>query len=168
MGAKDSALIGAAGEHYILYRLQRRNLLASLAPTNAYAADILVFSPAMAVGSLVQVKTRTGRHGGWPMGEKHEMLAHERLFYAFLDLEPREPETFIVPCRVVQEVLQVSHQTWLAIPSLRGQPHRDNPMRQIRSSYPFPVPGYPDGWLESYRERWDYLERDPTRPDPEG
>ena len=165
MGARDFGLTGAAGEHYVLYRLQRIGLLAALAPTNAYAADILVFSPAMAVGSLVQVKTRTrGAGGGWVMGAKHEALSHERLFYAFLDLEPAEPQTFIVPCRVVQEVVHISHATWLALPARRGEAHRDNPVRQVRPSYPFPVPGYPDGWMEGYRERWDYLQEDSGRP----
>jgi hypothetical protein len=63
VGAKDSVLTGAAGEHFVLYKLLRLGLLAAQVPRNAYAADILVFSPAMSVGSMIQVKTRTGRAG---------------------------------------------------------------------------------------------------------
>lgn len=69
---RDTALTGAAGESFVLYQLQRRGLLAAQCPANAYAADILVFSPSMSVGSMVQVKTRTiGRDQGWHMSEKH-------------------------------------------------------------------------------------------------
>lgn len=72
-------------------------------PSQRYAADILVFSPAMSVGSLVQVNTRTmGADRGWHMSEKHERLVHDRLFYAFLDLEPVQHQVFIIPCSVVR------------------------------------------------------------------
>lgn len=165
MGAKDSVLVGSSGEHYILYRLQRRAILAALAPANAYAADILVFSPAMSVGSLVQVKTRTmGADGGWHMSEKHERLSHERLFYAFLNLEPIEPQVFIVPCAVVQDLVRRSHATWLALPGARGRVRRDSNVRRIRPSYQWEVPGFPPDWMEVWRERWDLLEADPIRP----
>jgi hypothetical protein len=167
MGAKDSVLVGSSGEHYIIYRLQRRNLLAALAPANAFAADILVFSPAMSVGSLVQVKTRTtGADGGWSMNVKHETLAHPRLFYAFLDLEPSEPRVFIVPCAVVQDMLRSSHAAWLAGEGRAGHVRRDNPMRRVRPLHPFAVPGFPDGWMEAYSERWDLLMADPADSAP--
>ena len=164
MGAKDSVLIGSSGEHYVLYRLQRLGILASLAPANAYAADILVFSPAMSVGSLVQVKTRTmGADGGWHMGVKHETLSHQRLFYAFLDLQPAQPNVFIIPCAVVQDAVRIPHATWLAQPGAHGRVHNDSKVRRVRPSYPWGVPEFPDGWMEAYRERWDYLETDPRK-----
>jgi hypothetical protein len=47
MGAKSSLLTGAAGEHYVLYQLHLRGLLAAQSPRGAYAADVAVFSPAM-------------------------------------------------------------------------------------------------------------------------
>ena len=98
MGARDSLLTGASGEHYVLYKLHRLGLLAAQAPPNAYAADILVFSPSMSVGSMVQVKTRTvGRDQGWHMREKHQALIHPRLFYALVDLEPDIPVVFVAP-----------------------------------------------------------------------
>jgi hypothetical protein len=118
----------------------------------------------MSVGSLVQVKTRTrGADHGWAMSAKHETLAHDRLFYAFLDLEPDAPQVFIIPCEVVQEVVRVSHATWLAGTGRGGRVRNDSPVRRLRPSYRWPVPGFPDGWLEAYRERWDYLEIDPGR-----
>ena len=157
MGAKDSVLTGAAGEHFVLYRLLRLGLLAAQVPRNAYAADILVFSPAMSVGSMVQVKTRTvGRDQGWHMQEKHERLIHPRLFYTLLDLEADVPVVFVVPSAVIAKVLTSAHRTWLDTPGLHG-PHHDTPLRRLLAAYSFPVPGLAAGWLEEFRERWDYL-----------
>jgi hypothetical protein len=161
MGAKDSILTGTAGEHYVLYRLLLEGLLASLSPTNAYAADILVFSPRMLVGSMVQVKTRTtGRDSGWHMRRKHETLVHPRLFYAFVDLERASPVVHIVPSEVVADVLRRAHGAWLSIPGIRGQPHRDSDLRRILPRYAHPVPGLDDGWLDHWLERWDLLKEE--------
>lgn len=40
MGARNSVMIGAAGEDFVLFQLHVRDLLAAQAPPNAYAADI--------------------------------------------------------------------------------------------------------------------------------
>lgn len=104
-----------------------------------------------------------GADGGWHMSEKHERLSHNRLFYAFLNLEPAEPQVFTVPCAVVQELVRTSHATWLALPGARGRVRRDSNVRRVRPSYQWDVPGYPDGWMDAWRERWDLLEADPTR-----
>jgi hypothetical protein len=160
LGARDSVLTGAAGEHYVLYKLHRLGLLAAQAPPNAYAADILVFSPSMSVGSMVQVKTRTtGRDRGWHMQEKHERLIHPRLFYALLDLEEETPVVYVLPSEVIANVVRTAHRTWLEKPGLRGQ-HNDTKLRMLLPAYSFPVPGLSPGWLDAYRERWDYLTTD--------
>lgn len=113
MIASEKALIGAAGEHYILFQLLRRGLHASLAPQNAYAADIVVFGPSMSEGFMVQVKTRTSRQGrGWVMSAKHEGIVHPRLFYAFLDLAADVPVTFLMPSAALS-VHKGSRQTAL-------------------------------------------------------
>src|SRR6266545_6859917 len=57
--ARGSVLTGAAGEDYVLYRLHLEGILAAPAPPGARIADLIVFDPAMSVGSMVQVKTRT-------------------------------------------------------------------------------------------------------------
>lgn len=158
---RDSAVTGSAGEHYVLYQLHRHGLIAALAPRGAHDADIIVFSPEMSVGSMIQVKTRTyGRDGGWHMREKHEAMAHPRMFYALVDLEPDAPVVYVVPSGVVADVLRAAHQAWLAAPGRLGRAHRDHPMRRLLSNYSFPVAGYEHGWLDNYRERWDYVTRE--------
>jgi hypothetical protein len=153
----EKALIGPAAEHYVLFRLHRQGFLATLAPRNAPTVDILVMNPDETVVALVQVKARTqGPDGGWHMNVKHERFDGKRLFFAFVDLEPESPTTYIVPAVTVAEVLKRSHAAWLVAPGVRG-PHHDNPMRRIRPRYPQVVKGYADGWLERYLERWDLL-----------
>jgi hypothetical protein len=162
MGARNSVMTGAAGEDYVLFQLHVRDLLAAQAPPNAYAADIVVFSPRMSVGSMIQVKTRTGgRDGGWHMAEKHESLRHPRLFYVFLDLQPATPVSYVLPSDVVAAAVTDSHRAWLAAPGARGQAHRDNKMRRIVPRFLPPPDTFPDGWMDQYRERWDYVTADP-------
>jgi hypothetical protein len=152
------ALVGPAGEHYVLFRLYRLGMLASLAPPASPMVDVLVLTPDQKVIASLQVKTRTyGRDKGWHMRDKHELIVEPRLFYAFVDLEPEPPVTYIVPSSVVADVLRRSHQAWLDTPGRHGQPHRDNPMRRVLPAFVEEVPGYPPGWLEKYREQWSVL-----------
>src|SRR5258706_14273008 len=80
---RSSALIGTAGEHYVLYRLARLGLQAALAPRNEALFDVMVFGR----NAMIQVKTRTqGADKGWMMRDKHEGLVDDALFYAFVDI----------------------------------------------------------------------------------
>lgn len=155
----EKALVGPAGEYYVLFRLLRLGLLAALAPPRTPTTDILVLSPdGGSINASIQVKTRTsGADGGWPMNKKHEEIAEDRLFYAFVDLEPDTPVTYIIPSHVVADVLAKGHQLWLAAPGRGGRPHKDNPMRRVRPIYEFDVPDYPPGWIEQWQERWDLI-----------
>lgn len=156
--AVEKALVGPAGEHYVLFRLYQQGLLASLAPPGAPTVDVLVLATDESVIASIQVKTRTyGADGGWHMNVKHERIVHDRCFYAFVDLEPETPTTFIVPSDVVAEVLTVSHQAWLNTPGKRGRAHRDHDLRRIVPSWTFPVEGFRNGWLDDYREKWELL-----------
>jgi hypothetical protein len=154
----ERALVGPAGEHYVLSCLYRRGMFASLAPPGAPTVDILVLDADETVIAAVQVKTRTyGPDRSWHMRDKHEEIIEDRYFYAFVDLEPEPPVTYIVPSAVVADVVRKSHQVWLDTPGVRGQPHKDGPMRRLGPEYRFTVPGYPAGWLDQYREQWDLL-----------
>ena len=93
-------LIGPAGEHYVLFRLLQRGILAALAPPGAEKVDILVLSTDEQITATIQVKTSTtSLNKGWPMNAKHETIEHPRAFYAFVDLKrlPHAPVTYIVP-----------------------------------------------------------------------
>jgi len=152
----EKSLVGPAGEHYVLYRLYRQGMLASLAPPGSPTVDVLVMNPDETVIATLQVKTRT-YGSGWAMNEKHEHFVQPRCFYALVDLEATPSVVYIVPSSVVADVLTKSHRAWLEAPGRQGQPHRDNKMRRIQAAYPHPWPGYQEGWLDEYRERWDLL-----------
>jgi len=119
---REKSLVGPAGEYYVLYRLYHLGLLASLAPRGAPTVDVLVLSPDETVVATLQVKARTrGPDGGWPMSLKHERIVQPRCFYAFVDFEPKLPVTYIVPSKVVADVLARSHQAWLGAPGRGGR-----------------------------------------------
>jgi hypothetical protein len=152
------ALVGPAGEHYVLFRLYQHGMLASLAPPGTPTVDVLVLATDQSVIASLQVKTRTyGADKGWHMSIKHESISEPRLFYAFVDLEPELAVTYIVPSRVVASVLRESHKAWLAAPGARGQQRNDTKLRRIRPKYPDVFPGYKEGWLDEWREPWDLL-----------
>ncbi len=96
------------------------------------------------------------------MNAKHETILDGRAFYAFVDLKPfvdlesHAPVTYIVPSRVVANILQKNHRRWLNAPGVKG-PHVDNPVRKFAPTYNPPVPGWSPAELDNYRERWDLL-----------
>lgn len=158
----ERALVGPAGEHYVLFKLHIEGMLAALAPRNAPSVDILVLNEDETIAATVQVKTRTyGSDGGWHMKDKHERLVRPGLFYAFVDLEPETPVTFVVPSNVVAKAIAEAHFVWLNTPGKGGRPHKDNDMRRVLPDYKFPVPSAPAGWLDQYRDKWELL-RGPT------
>lgn len=94
--ALQKALVGPAGEHFVLFRLYKRGMLASLSPPGSPTVDVLVLAHDESVIATLQVKTRTGVHMGWQMSEKHEDISA----HAFVDLDVPEghlPVTHIIP-----------------------------------------------------------------------
>ncbi len=157
------ALVGSAGEHYVLYKLHRQGLLSAPAPRGFKDVDILVLNPDLSVIASIQVKTST--HGpGWVMGEKHEGIVLPGLFYCFVDFKPAEPVTYVVPCSVVADFLRKAHRAWLGLPGKRGESHKDNPVRRVQPAYNFPVAGFEPGWMDQYRENWALLDQTAAPP----
>ena len=64
-----------------------------------------------------------------------------------MDLKAKDvrPDFYIVPSKVVANSVKRSHKKWLKTPGMRGQQHKDNPMR-----------GFSDG-EGKYLEKWDAL-----------
>jgi hypothetical protein len=151
-------LIGPAGEHYVLFRLLQKGILAALAPPGAEKVDILVLSTNERITATIQVKTTvSGVNRGWPMNAKHETIKDDRAFYAFVDIKPDAPVIYIIPSHVVADVLRKSHETWLATRGERDRPHVDNPVRKFARTYNPLVPDWGPAELDKYRERWDLL-----------
>lgn len=148
----STALVGAAGEHYVMTQLLLRGALAALTPRGAKDTDILVTSTGGKVVAEVQVKARSGRSGkGWRMSVKNETF-QDRLFYCFVDFghESTWP-VYVMHSEYVAKYLKESHQAWLETPGKHGQQHNDWRGRFISPNYPL------KGWLDEHQDRWDLI-----------
>ena len=153
----DSTMIGSAGEHYVLYELHRRNIHAAQTPAGTKDTDILVVSDGK-FGVRLQVKTRTtGPDGGWQLHERHSRIADPLLFYVLVNLELNPPTTYVVPARVVAKAVDASHRAWIAAGGQHRRKAGNHSVRRLRPAHPHDVPGFPDGWMEPYRDAWDSL-----------
>ena len=158
----NSTILGAAGEHFVMSQLLRRNMIAALAPTGVPNADIVVTDKLGDRLCAVQVKVRRdiGSDGGWHMGQKHEDLTSPNLFYCFVDFGKSladQPKTWVVPSGIVAKSLQEIHQDWLRTPGKKGQQRNDSTFRRFMPDYE-PMPQYKMGWLQPYFENWASLE----------
>lgn len=161
----QTSLIGAAGEHYVMSHLLRRGLIAALAPPGAPNTDILVSNVVSDRLCSVQVKSRTnaGSDGGWAMSAKHENLISDSLYYCFVDFGngKQHPDTYILPSKVVADVVKKDHAAWLAEPKRSGDARKDSSMRRLKPDHSKNLGSsseYSLGWLEPYRENWEFLD----------
>lgn len=154
----STAIIGAAGEHYVLFQLLRRGLKAARPPEGTPDIDLIVFDEERNVIISLQVKTRSrGSDGGFHMNEKHESIESDRLVYVFVDMQPENPICYVIPSKVVARFIRLDHSTWLATPGRGGRAHSDTSMRRLRPFSPFAESEFPKGWMDDYLDRWDLL-----------
>jgi len=155
----QKSLVGPAGEHHCLAQLLLRGYLATSAPPGTPEVDLLVLSPdGVTTAATIQVKTRTrGPDKGWHMNKKHEAIVSERLFYAFVDFEQPDTPVYVIPSRAVADILTRAHAAWLAAPGKNGKAHRDHDMRRMIPVLPFTIEGFPNGWMETYRNAWGQI-----------
>ena len=156
---KDKSLVGAAGEHLVLSRLLARDLLASQAPRGTRKADVLVNPLDGGKPRLIQVKTRTADGGrlGWHMGVKHETIIEDDLFYTFVNLGRENSSVYVIPSKIVAEMVRDSHAEWLKTPGKKGQEHNANDLRRIMNDYGPNFKKIKSGWMDEYIEAWELL-----------
>lgn len=158
-----SSLLGAAGEHFVMCELLRREFIAALAPAGVPNCDIVVTDDIGDRLFAIQVKTRRaiGSDGGWHMGRKHESLTSPTLFYCFVDFGGSandRPSTFVIPALVVADTLSKSHQAWLSQPGKGGQQRKDGDFRRFLPCYAhLQLSSHVRGWLDQYRDAWSIL-----------
>lgn len=161
MARRNTRLIGAAGEHYVMYRLLMQDRVAALAPRNADAVDMLVCDRQGGRVSSLQVKTSGSPVTvGWQMKKKHETIVDERLFYCFVDpCADGNPQCWIIPSAVVARHVQETHKSWLEDPKAKPGKRKDGDGRKLHvlTKNP-PLPQYKQGWLDQYKEAWHLLD----------
>ncbi len=169
MSINETTLTGAAGEHYIMFRLLGKGYIAGLAPHGAPNADIIATDIKGKKSVAIQVKTRLpkGSDNGWHMRPKHVELKEPNLYYCFVDLSNESgnsPSVYVIPSRIVAEAIDKTHQLWLSIPGKNGRPHKDSNVRRLLPDYSKTlkidhptVKKYSEGWLTQYKENWKIL-----------
>jgi hypothetical protein len=113
------------------------------------------------VAELITRTTATRKLAdGWTMGENDQGLNQSGRFYALINLrDPTHPVSYILHSSVVGDVVAKQHTAWHATPRRRGEGQKhQTELRAVRNVWRrMEVPGYPDGWLERYREAWHLL-----------
>lgn len=158
--------ISLAGEFAVLSQLALRGFDANLTLGNTKGVDILLSNPDTGKMRRLEVKTHSNNKvfqnkrlgkiiGNWRMGDKHEEMNDEDLFFCFVSIENVTDnfEFYIVPSKVVSEYVKWSHRDWLAGDAKR----KDTPMRSFdlgtrEHTYSHPVP-----MAEDYRRNWNLL-----------
>ena len=157
---RETSVIGAAAEYYVMFQLLRQGFVAALAPKGVPEVDILVTDLGCNSLAEIQVKGRQfSNDSGWTMNVKHEGIVRESLFYCFVDFGglADQPRCWLLHSRVVADVLKQSHAAWLATPGRNGREHQDWNMRRITHSYAYASFYRPNGWLNEYLEAWTQL-----------
>lgn len=161
MAKRNTRLIGAAGEYFVMYRLLMKDKVAALAPPNADTVDILVSDRMGGNLASVQVKTKGSPVTiGWDMNVKHEGIENERLFYCFVDpCENDQPKCWIIPSAVVAEHVKSTHRAWLTDPNAKAGSRNDGDRRKLHVHTKNPaIAEYQRGWLDQYEEAWHLLD----------
>jgi hypothetical protein len=161
-------LLGAAGEHFVMYQLLRRGFTAALAPTGVPRTDILVTNSVGNRLCAIRVKTRRGpAAGGWPMSITNQSYYADLLFYVCVDVVENQPVCFVIPSVVVSETLSLSHNHWLTTTGPGGRTHKDNPVRALLPDYDRigqEAINRSSGWLDPYRDAWHLIEHAAEKP----
>lgn len=162
----QSTLTGAAGEHYIMYRLLRMGYIAALAPKGVPNADLIVTDIEGNLTAVIQVKTKSKKNanGGWQMKFKHENLKSKNLFYCFVDDTQSTPIVYVMPSSIVAEVITTPYQIWLSTIGKNGRVHKDTDIRWLLPDYRKFIRAdneftkkHIEGWLDQYKENWEIL-----------
>lgn len=152
----EGALVGNAGEHYVMAELLKRGVIAGLTPRNAPGFDILAAKGTRAV--RIRVKTKSEQYGVWMWVTKKDGsifrdLQPEGDFTVLVDLtdDIKNMKFYIVATSKVDKWLKDSFTKWVKTPGKNGRPHsKTNTQRNLVQ----------DGFkkeLKKYLNNWDAL-----------
>ena len=153
---KNLISIGNSGEYFVAAELERRGFSVALPMSNTPDFDLLAISrDDHSVQYALQVKTQSGKRAEWMLNKKNENLKGDNIFYVFVQLNDcAYPDYYVVPSKVVAEVIKKGHQKWLKTPGRGGKTHNDNPMRKYNLEDVVECAKYHNNWtvLKKIRE----------------
>jgi hypothetical protein len=109
---KDSALIGAAGVHYVVSILSLRGLIALPTIRNTAGVDVVVTDKKGTWHANLQVKTSRSKVSFWPIGKKFNEWVEQNNYYVFLRYNNKTNsfEVFLESSKMVAESVNLSLQ----------------------------------------------------------
>ena len=142
-----SILAGVSGEYFVAAELSRRGYICSVTLKNTKGIDVLVCNENATKTLGIQVKTNQINKTEWLLNEKSESQNDKTLFYVFVNLKDIDqlPEYYIVPSKIVSNIITINHKKWLRTKGKNGQQRNDSNMRKFKD---------PE---KKFLNRWDLL-----------
>ena len=156
MTKRSTALTGAAGEHYVAYKLSAMGYAVAMTRGGSPTVDLMVGDLS---GHAVSIQVKTSWHARrepvrssvknrweWDVSHKAINIRSDTILYAFVDLKgnpDNTPDVFIVPSHVVADVVA------------NMRPNEPRPMIWLR-----------DAEAEQYREHWNFITDRLTQTEP--
>ncbi len=126
--AGEGALIGNAGEYYVVAELLKRGIIAALAPRNAPSFDILATRDNRTV--KIKVKTKSQEYPIWQYSVKKNGsifrdLSDDGDFNILVDLamETINLKFYVVPTCRIDVWLKKDFKEWVRTPGKNNRPH---------------------------------------------
>lgn len=132
----DKALIGNAGEFYVMAELLKRGWIAGLTPRNARAFDILASKNDKTI--RIRVKTKSKGNWQWAVNKDGEIcpgLSDDNDFTVLVDLGKRNLDEMFYVFKTIEidNWLKTEHDNWLKETDKKGKPHKDSKLRSLSS-----------------------------------
>ena len=154
--AGKGALIGNAGEYYVVAELLKRGVIAAMAPRNTPAFDVLATREGKTV--RIRVKTKSEDYDPWQWVAKKDGTIFRDLsvkddftILVTLTRETTNLAFYIIPTTKINNLLVNDFKKWVETPGRGGRPH-DSTTKQrhlLFSRYA--------SQLEPHRDAWEML-----------
>jgi len=109
---RDTALIGAAGVHFVVSELSLRGLIALPTIRNTAGVDVVVTDKKGTWQANLQVKASRSRVGFWPIGKRYDDWVGPNNYYVFLRYEDKARgfEVFLESSRRVADLVDLGRE----------------------------------------------------------
>jgi hypothetical protein len=136
---RDSALIGAAGVHFVVSELSMRGLIALPTIRNTAGVDVVVTDKKGTWQANLQVKTSRSKVSFWPIGKRYNEWVGPNNYYVFLRYNDKV-KSF--------EVFLESSQRVAELVDLLLEQEKQRNCKEWAPCY------YPKSLLETLRNQW--------------
>jgi hypothetical protein len=148
--AGKSAIVGAAGEYFVMAELLRQGWVAGLTPRGAPDFDIVASKDGQTIHVRVKTKTADSQRFLWTCrgdGRVFRAPIRENDFCVLVDIGGAAPKYYVIPTPEVEAQLQEIFDQWR-----RGKPGR-SAKNWVRA---FKLPR-DDSRLSKFKENWAAL-----------